>query len=295
MAIDILEAVVPVNGLVREAHSSNYEFDSAATPGFASFLRRSWSDVQKYQWAVQSFVSNNLSRRYRRSALGFFWGLIGPLANLAIMSAAFSIVFHRDPASTISYIFSGLLAWSFMSETALQGSGCLVTAESFLKKLAIPKIFFPVVSVGTDLFNFLLSITALLGLSLFVGVQLKLSILALPAVIAVVTLYNLGMVLLYSVTTVFFRDLPHILTITYPAFFYSVPIFYPMSAIPSNYHWVFYANPFFWFINLFRRIIYDGCLPSSTEWLVPIALAFSALFAGMFALYAKDRSIIYRL
>ncbi|MBX9686094.1 MAG: ABC transporter permease, partial [Candidatus Obscuribacterales bacterium] len=227
--------------------TSQYEFDSAVRPSFLAYLRQSFLDLLNYHWGVQSFVANNLTRRYRRSRLGFLWGLLGPLATLTVMSIAFALVFHQDPVRTVSYIFSGLLAWSFLSETALQGSNCLVVAEPFLKKLAIPKIFFPVVSVGTDLVNFLLSMTALLGLSLIVGVKLKLSILALPAVIAIVAVYNLGMVLIYSVATVFFRDLPHILTITYPAFFYSVPIFYPLTAIPIQYHWVFYCNPFFWF------------------------------------------------
>lgn len=276
-------------------HISHYEFDSAITPSFFNYLRQSCLDLRNYHWGVQSFVANNLARRYRRSMLGFLWGLVGPLASLTIMSIAFALVFHQEPVRTVSYIFSGLLAWSFLSETALQGSNCLVVAEPFLKKLSIPKIFFPVVSVGTDMINFLLSMTALLGLSLIVGVKLKLAILALPAVIAIVAVYNLGMVLIYSVATVFFRDLPHILTITYPAFFYSVPVFYPITAIPPQYHWVFYCNPFFWFINLFRRVIHDGCMPTSQEWLVPITLAFCSVTAGLFVLSWKDRSIIYRL
>jgi len=182
-----------------------------------------------------------------------------------------------------------------MLETALNGSQCLVSAVPHLKKLFVPKVFYPLVSVGTDSINFVFSVSGLLVLALVVGFQLKLSLAALPAAIAIVAAYNLGMVLVYGVGTVHFRDLPHILQVMYPAFFYAVPIFYPMSAIAPQYHWVFLLNPFYWFINLFRRIIHDGSYPSFSESCIPSVLAILALLAGFSLLLAKDRTLIYRL
>ena len=110
-------------------------------------LRDAWS----YRWAVETFVTNNLKRRYRRSVLGFLWSLISPLLTMSFMAVVFSLLFHCDIKSYTIYIFTGLLPWTFLTDSAVEGSQCFVNAEAFLKKLYIPKIFFPIVSVGTHI------------------------------------------------------------------------------------------------------------------------------------------------
>lgn len=214
---------------------------------------------------------------------------------MAIMSTAFSLLFHWQAQRSISYIFSGLVVWSFIRDSAINGSQALVSAETYLKKLFVPKLFFPLVCLGTETVDFLLNLTSLMMMACLLGVHFNISIFVLPLAIAIATIYNLGMILLCSVSTVYFRDLPHILAVSYPAFFYAIPVFYPMSAIPEAYHWVFLSNPFYWFINLFRLIIHDGRFPCALEWCIPAALAIISLCVGLFALQLKERTLIYRL
>jgi ABC-type polysaccharide/polyol phosphate export permease len=283
----------PRAGSATEAY--DYIIDSRDAPRFSSFVRSTVTDSWSYRWAIGSFVSNNLSRRYRRSALGFCWGMLGPLLTMCILSVVFSLVFHVETKKFVVYIFSGLLPWTFIQDSALQGSQCFIAAEPYLKKLSIPKIFFPLVSLGTDTINLLFSFASLLLLGVALGAQYNVSLLMLPAAILILVVANLGFILLYSVGTVYFRDLPHILQVTYSAFFYAVPIIYPMTVIPAEYRSLFKLNPFYWFINLFHSIIYDGCCPTLQEWSIATLLAIGTLAAGLFVLSSKNSRLVYRL
>ncbi len=260
-----------------------------------SFLFRSVHDAWKYRWAVESFVTNNLRRRYRRSALGFLWGLLGPLLTMSIMATVFSLLFHADIKTYTVYVFSGILPWSYMSESAVEGSQCLVAAESYLKKLFIPKLFFPLVSTGTDTVNFLFSLLSLLLIGVVAGIQWKLSLLLLPAIIAVTATLNLGMAILFGVATVYFRDLTHILRVTLPALFYMMPIIYPLEWIPEHCRHLFLLNPFYYVIDLYRQVICKGQVPPAHDWAVSIALASCVLFAGLLALKKREHDLIFRM
>src|SRR5579885_1978472 len=117
-------------GLSEESQRYDYVIEGERREGFWQFLTRNWQECSNYHWAIRSFIANNLSRKYRRSVLGFLWGFLAPLMTLAIMSTMFSLIFHMNPERSVKYIFSGLIAWSFISESALQGAGCLISAES---------------------------------------------------------------------------------------------------------------------------------------------------------------------
>jgi ABC-type polysaccharide/polyol phosphate export permease len=281
--------------MISTVEVEEYIVSDDEQPIFASFVRSSLKDAWRYKWAIESFVVNNLRRRYRRSVLGFLWGLIGPLLTMTIMSAVFSLIFHADPIKYTVYVFSGLLPWTFISESCIDSSQCFIAAETYIKKLFVPRIFFPLVSVGTDTANFLFSLFGLIILGVCIGIKLKLTILLLPLVVAVNALFNLGMCLSIGVAVVYFRDLPHILRVTFPAFFYLMPIIYPLEVIPAQYRHLFEYNPFFWITRLYRDVLFNGCLPTAQEWCVSLALAVCSVSIGMYVLSTKEHDLVYRL
>src|SRR5262249_13702447 len=158
-----------------------------------------------------------------------------------------------------------------------------------------PKLFFPLVSAGTDTMNFLFSLTSLLIIAVALGIQFKLSLLLLPAIIVVSATLNLGMSILFGVATVYFRDLTHILRVTLPAIFYTIPIIYPATMIPDQYRQWFLLNPFYYLIDLYRQCIYNGQCPPTLDWAVAIALASCVLFAGLLVLKKNEHDLVFRM
>jgi len=264
-------------------------------PSFIGFTIATLNELRFVKFALASFVINNLRRRYQRSFLGFAWSLLNPLMMMIVLTAVFSILFHRDPRTFSIYVFTGMLPWTFISDSITMGSLSITGAEGFMKKVYIPKIFFPLVTVSTEVINFGLSLISMMFLALFVGLKLQWTLVLLPVAIVLTYLYTFGIVLALAIATVYFRDLTHVVRVILQSFFYLIPIVYPISAVPPKYSAFFLANPFSQFINLYRQIIFNGQVPSLEEWAIPVALTITTLFIGFYVLMKQEKDIIFRL
>ncbi len=292
----LLESLEPVPQ--RTSDVDNRMDDVWANPpkvSFFDFVIRTVTELKYVKFAFASFVINGLRRRYQRSVLGFAWSLLNPLLMMIVLTTVFSLLFNRDPKSYGVFIFTGMVPWAFVSESIISSCLSITHAENFMKKVYIPKIFFPLVTVTTELINFSLSLVSMLCLGLCLGLQIKWSIILLPAAIILTYLFVFGISLTMAVTTVYFRDLAHLVRVLLSCFFYLIPIVYPISAIPPKYASFFMANPFSYFIMLFRQIIYYGEFPTAKEWLMPIGIACAALLMGFYVLMKREKDIIFRL
>lgn len=270
-------------------------FDSKIHESYLRYIVKNIRDVRLYRFALINFVRNNLRMRYRRSALGFIWSLLNPLLVMSVISIVFSIIFKQDIRVYSIYIFSGAAPWNYINQTIQSGGQSIILAEGYLKKVYLPKLLFPAIAVTTETVNFLLSLLSLYILAILLGSEISWRILLLPLAILLTYIFVLGCVIIISVATVYFRDLTQITVVLFTALFYTVPIVYPLETIPIRFHSFFYINPFYYFILLFRKVIYGGQSMNLIDWAVPALLALLTLAIGLFILMRRDRDIIFRL
>ncbi|MDR3617262.1 MAG: ABC transporter permease [Candidatus Obscuribacterales bacterium] len=267
----------------------------AAPVSFPRYVFSKVNELRFIKFAFVSFVTNNLRRRYQRSVLGFAWSMLNPLLMMVVLTTIFSLLFHRDPKTYGMYMFTGLLPWQFISESIAIGCMSITNAEAFMKKVYVPKLFFPLVTCSTECVNFVLALTSMILLAMCVGLKPTFALLVLPAAIAVTFLFTFGITLCLSVGTVYFRDLTHIVKVVLQSFFYFIPIIWPLNALPEKYAHIFLSNPFTHFILLYRSLIFDGQLPPAQEWGWCIMYATLTLTAGFWVLQKKEKDIIFRL
>lgn len=272
-------------------------FDSAEHKGLKNVAARNLREFITYRYAILNFTSSNLSARYRRSVLGFIWSLLNPLFTMVILSIVFSTVFRSSLTNFSIYIFSGLLPWNMVLNSLNQGSMSLVAAESYLKKVYVPKFVFPVVVVGVEVVNFLLSLISLFFVALFLGAKISWALLTLPLALFLTAIFILGLVLLVSIITVYFRDLSHIIQIGLTALFYMTPIVYPLELISGSrlLTTVIRLNPIYYFVELFHAIIYQAKFPEISLWLICLGLTSLSFLAGFWLFSSQEKDIIYRL
>ncbi len=295
----LAQAVVPVES---NSHLDKIKEDTTTSQtkilekqSLFSFIIFSFRELTCTKFALTSFVINNLRRRYRRSVLGFAWSLLNPLLTMAVLTVVFSILFHANPRSFAIFVFTGLLPWTFITDAITTGSQAIVSSESYLKKVYIPKTFFPLVAVSTEAINFILSLASLMLIAVVLGMQAHLTLLLVPAAICILFLFNYALALFLAVATVYFRDLTHIIKVVLGTLFYLVPIIYPLSRVPEKYHLIFFLNPFYYFIDLFHLLIYEGSFPTIAQWLTPIGITVVSLLLAFSLLKNKERDLIFRL
>lgn len=270
-------------------------FDASKKSNLAEFVSRNIREVVVYRYALFNFVNTNLSSRYRRSTLGFLWSLLNPLFTMIIMAVVFSSLYKLPFSQFSLYLFSGLLPWNLITSSMVGGSMSIILAEGYLKKIYIPKIIFPLVTLGVEVTNFLFSLVSLFVLALFFGAKFGWSLLLLPVALLLLSLFLFGIIMTLSIMTVFFRDLSHILQIGLLGLFYLTPIIYPISMLSERLLGFIKFNPFYSFITLFHIIVYESKPPGSIEWLVCAGLAAASMLLGTVVFQLYEKEVIYRL
>lgn len=270
-------------------------YDSKEQDAFIRYLLKNLREIRVYRHAMYNFVVNNLLMRYRRSALGFLWSLLNPLLVMTVISVVFSIVFKQDIRDFAIYIFSGLAPWWYINAAIIGGCQTIINGEGFLKKVYLPKVLFPLVSVTTETVNFLFSIISLYILALILGSKVQWTILLLPFTIIVTYIFNLGWAILLGIATVYFRDLFQIMGVVMQALFYMIPVVYPLEAVPEQFRVFFQFNPFYHYVILFRKVIYGKPAITLNDWAITITIGVVLLLIALYALKRLDRDIIFRL
>ncbi|HEY9786022.1 MAG TPA: ABC transporter permease [Candidatus Obscuribacterales bacterium] len=273
-----------------EVESGDYEHES-----FFAFALRTYEELRQFKFALFTFVMNTLSRRYRRSVLGFAWSLLNPLLTMVVMSVVFASLFKRDLHHFSMFIFSGVLPWQFIQTTITSSTQSILANETFLKKLYNPRAFFPLANVCVEAFNFAFSLASLFILAAIFGLSVKATSLLLPIVIGITCIFLCGASLIMAIATVYFRDLAHITTVVLSVMFYMMPVMYPPDKLSPKLLLFFQFNPFYHIIRLYRQVIYEGVLPGVVDWLIPTLTAFGALLIGLYLLKRTERDLVFRL
>lgn len=249
----------------------------------------------RYRDLLHLLVVNRIKTRYKRSVLGVVWTLLNPLLNTLVLTIVFSQIFHFDVPNYPIYILSGLLFWNFFAQSTLDAMDTLVWGSSLLKRIYIPRTIFAVAVVGNGLVNYLLALIPLGVIMLVLRHPFTLNLAALPLAILILATFTLGMGLLLSTLAVFFVDLVYIFNVLLLVWFYLTPIIYPLSILPERFLPLFRLNPLLHLLQLFRRIIYEGTMPSLSLWGAAFLLALVALGIGWIVFTRKADEFAYRI
>ena len=249
----------------------------------------------RYRDLVYLMIGNILKNRYKRSMLGIFWMLLNPLLQTIVLAVAFGAMFKSALPHYPVYLLSGLLAWSFMTQTTQYAMGVMATGSGLLKRIYIPRATYVVAVVGNGLVNFLVSILPLALIVWFLDHPVSASWLLLPVCILILAVFTLGLALLLSTASVFFNNSIDIYQILVHAGFFLTPIMYPPSVLPEALKGWMILNPFFLLIQLFRTPIYNNTIPDVSLICGGATLAAVTLLVGWTVFTRQADHLAYRL
>lgn len=219
-------------------------------------------EIYQYREMIFSLVRRDLRGKYKGSVLGFFWTFLNPLLQLLVYTIVFSVFFKNDIEKFYIFLFIGLVPWLFFSTCVSGGASSVVSQENLVKKIYFPRQVLPISFVTSAFVNMLLTFIVIFIVLILSGFGINLSILwALPIVMIVEYLLALGITMLFSALTVYFRDLEYVLGIIAMAWMYLTPILYEVDTIPKQYQNLIYLNPMTGIILCYKEILYYKKLP----------------------------------
>ena len=141
----------------------------------------------------------------------------------------------------------------------------------------------------------MLSFVALFAIILLIGGSLSWAVLFLPIAFLLLFLFSLGIGLIISVTTVFFRDLQYVVSIAIQGLFFLTPVLYQRNALAGKVAWLVDLNPVVPFIELFRAPLSQAVFPSASAIVHASLISFLALAIGLLVLFRQEKNIVFRL
>jgi ABC-type polysaccharide/polyol phosphate export permease len=206
-------------------------------------IRQHLQEVFRYRSLVNSLILRELKARYRGSVLGFLWTFLNPLLLLGVYALVFNVYFRIQMEHYAGFMFSGLLPWIWFSSSLIEGTNAITSGGSLITKVLFPGQLLPLVKVGSNLMNFLLSLPILFVFLGFMGIFPDWNLCWLPLMLLIHFVFISGLVLILATLNVFLRDIQHILANLLTLWFFLTPILYPLSQVPGSFKKFVLLNP----------------------------------------------------
>lgn len=239
--------------------------------------------------AIVYLARLQLLRRYTGSWFGLAWSLLGPFTQIAAFTFAFDIVLRVPMDRYALHMTAGLLPWLFMTTAIQSASSTYLNRRDQVIHSNIPLRAFVIADVLAEFFTLLIVLALALPFAVYLNGSV-LWVLAIPIGLLPCLAFAVAGSLIVARLTVFFRDIPHLLSVAFGVLFWFTPIVYHWSFLPENIEFIAKYNPMTLLVAI-NQVVWHGMqLPS-----VSLALACAAIVGMTAALEWLSRRLEPRL
>lgn len=217
-------------------------------------------NLYRHRVLIYTLVVRELKARYRGSVLGFLWSFLNPLLMMGVYALVFNYYLRFDMKGYTAYLCCGLLPWVWFSTGVLEGSRSIIVGSNLVNKALFPAEILPLVSVLSNLVNYILSLPMLLIILLLYKIELTPYALLFIFPIIVQVIAMAALVMFLSTFSVYFRDVEQILANLMSLLFFVCPIIYTVDQIPiMQKHPILYlGNPVGLIMMSYQDIFFYG-------------------------------------
>lgn len=221
--------------------------------------------------------------RYKQSVMGFLWAILMPI--LIVMSGvvvryAYALVAHSAlKTSDIASVAVKSVPWAFIVSSIRFTCQSLFGNRDLVVKIYFPKEIFPMAAILACLFDLCVASGALLILLLLLRVGVSVYLLWIPFLLGTIVLFCIGIGLLISAASLFFRDVRYIVEVflTFGIFF--TPVFYDIHMLGSIGKWLM-LNPIAPLLDGLSNCIVRHQSPDMYWCMYSVAFSVSAFLVG---------------
>jgi ABC-2 type transport system permease protein len=245
-----------------------------------------------------TLVRRDLRVRYARSAIGYLWTILDPLAMALIYFVVFTFIFQGRRVGYqpyVLFIVIGVLAWQWFSQCATETSRALLSEARLVRSTNLPRELWVVRIVVAKGIEFLLSLPVMAGFAIyFVAIgesKIHYRILLLPLAIILQFLLSVGLGLILAPVTVLFTDMPRIVRIGLRMGFYATPIIYGVHAAPELLRTLLLLNPMAGILEMYRAGFFPEELNVAAI-ISSVVITFITLVAGTIVFKRLEAAVL---
>jgi len=248
-------------------------------------------ELWRYRDLLWILVNRDIKLLYKQTALGFGWVALQPLIGAIILAVIFGRVarFPSDGVPYLLFVFCGLTAWTYFSQSMQRASNSLIRNSQLVSKVYFPRMLIPLATMFAVLVDFAVMIVMLF---IFMGVYrvpATFRLIAIPGFLLLMMLAATGVALWFSAVSVKYRDTSYALPFFLQIWMYASPVVYPTSMLPPGWQSWFALNPAVGFIEGFRWAVVGHSALNLNIFLLTIVMSLFLLFSGAFFFRRVER------
>ena len=237
-------------------------------------------EVWRYKDLVYMFVKRDFISGFKQTILGPIWFFINPI----LTTLTYLIVFGKianlptDGVPQLLFYLVGVTLWNFFSATLTGISSTFTGNAGIFGKVYFPRLVTPIsvalsnyMRLGVQFILFLLA----WGYFFYQGsVTPNVWVLMTPVLIIMLSLFALGLGMIFSALTTKYRDMQMLLGFGVSLFMYLTPVIYPISSLKGKYRLLADLNPLSPIFECFKY----GWLGSGNFTLVQLSTSAAVIF-----------------
>ncbi len=224
---------------------------------------RSWLSVNfRELWAYRELLYfltwRDVKVRYKQAAFGAAWAILQPLFLMLIFTIFYGRLAGIDTGAVPYPLFaySGLVLWTFFASAVTNSSNSLVGNANLISKVYFPRMIVPAAAVCACIIDFVLAFLLLVVLMFYYGVAPTASLLMLPVLVVMTTLFALGVGTWLSALNVKYRDIRFALPFIVQLWLFVSSVIVPSTVVPEKWRWLLAFNPMSSFVEGFRAALF---------------------------------------
>jgi teichoic acid transport system permease protein len=255
---------------------------SGARPTFFTYVRQLWG---RRHFIVEYARARNQAQ-YTDTALGQVWQILTPVLNAAVFYLIFGILLNtsRGVTNYISFLVVGVFIFTYTQRAVLSGSRSIAGNLGLVRALHFPRATLPLASTVMELQQLLVSVVVLCGIVLATGEPLTRSWLLLVPALALQTLFNCGLALIFARITSRVRDMEQLLPFALRTWMYASGVFFVIATFaataPVAVKIVLEGNPAAVYIECVRGALMASHPAPLYVWPLAVAWALGTFVVG---------------
>ena len=205
-----------------------------------SLFKLNLKEVWDYRDLVFMFVKRDFISSFKQTILGPLWFFINPIFTTVVYLIVFGNIANlsTDGAPKILFYLAGVTLWNYFSSSLGGTSNVFVGNAGIFGKVYFPRLVMPITIVISNLMRF--GVQFLLFLVVFFYYWYKGEVtpnwwvLFTPIFILMMSLFALGVGMIFSSLTTKYRDLSMLLTFGISLYMYATPVIYPTSMLSAK-------------------------------------------------------------
>lgn len=261
-----------------------------ARPGLWTYLKQTWA---RRDFAY-TLAKSRIHARNQANRLGIVWEIIKPTLNALMYGFIFGVLQGgKRPEDYAAYVVIGVFLFEFFSHAMSQGAKSITGNRSLVQSLNFPRMTLPFSTLIQQLLTLVPMLVVMVVYVVVLGGHPRWQWLLLIPLIAIFTLFNMGVTLIFARLTVHLADLTQLIPLVTRVLFYTSGVLFAVDKIFEAHPWVvelYNFHPIYQVLEIARGILLKNHFYDPMHWLYLSIWAVVLLVGGtIFFWQAEER------